>query len=87
MLSSCQPLVSKFFMSRRQLVEQTLRALEQLPDDKVSEVADFAAFVVKRHEETIMQKGIKKLVESSNVFAFLHDEDDLYTLNDLKERF
>lgn len=68
------------------MVEQTLRPLEQLPDDKIGEVADFAAFIPKRHEETVMQKGVEKLVQSPNAFAFLNDEEDLYTLSDLKER-
>jgi hypothetical protein len=74
-------------MSRRQLVENTLSVLNQLPDEKVSEVADFAAFMLKRHEEQALQKGIERLVETSGTFAFLHEEEDLYSLADLKERY
>ncbi len=74
-------------MSRRQLVEQVMQTINQLPDDKVNEVVDFASFMLKRHEEAILQKGIEQLVTSSEVFAFLHEEEDLYTLDDLKERY
>ena len=74
-------------MSRRQLVEQVVQTINQLPEDKINEVVDFASYMLKKHEETILQKGIEQLVETSNTFAFLHDEEDLYTLDDLKERF
>jgi TorA maturation chaperone TorD len=74
-------------MSRRQLVEQALQTINQLPEDKISEVLDFASYILKKHEETRLQKGIEQLTETSSAFAFLHDEEDLYTLDDLKERF
>lgn len=74
-------------MSRRQLVDQVLQTVNQLPEEKISEVIDFAAYMLKKYEETILQKGIERLVETSDAFAFLHDEEDLYTLDDLKERY
>jgi hypothetical protein len=74
-------------MSRRQLVEQALKTINQLPEDKISEVVNFASYILKKHEETVLQKGIERLVETSNTFAFLRDEEDLYTLDDLKERY
>ena len=74
-------------MSRHQLVEQALQTINQLPEEKISEVVDFASFMLKEHEEAILQKGIEQLVETSDTFAFLYDEEELYTVNDLKERF
>ena len=74
-------------MSRRQVIEKAIEVINQLPDEKVSEVVDFASFVLKRHEETTLQKSIEQLVETSDTFAFLHGEEDLYTLEDLKERY
>jgi hypothetical protein len=74
-------------MSRRQLVEQALQAISQLPEDKISEVVDFASYMLKKHEESMLQKGIERLVETSDSFAFLNDEEDLYTVDDLKERY
>ena len=34
-----------------------------------------------------MQKGINKLVSTSDTYAFLHDEEELYTVADLKEKY
>lgn len=69
------------------MVEKALQTINQLPEDKISEVVDFASYILKKHEETVMKKGIERLVETSEAFAFLHDEEDLYTLGDLKERY
>jgi hypothetical protein len=74
-------------MSRRQLLDQALETINKLPEERISEVIDFASYMLKKHEEATLQKGIERLVETSNVFAFLHDEEDLYTLDDLKERY
>ena len=74
-------------MSRHQLVEQVLQTVGQLPEEKISEVIDFASYVLKKHEESLLQKGIERLVSASDAFAFLHEEDELYSLNDLKERY
>ncbi len=65
----------------------TSSTLEKLPEDKIHEIADFADFVLKKHEEQIMQKGIDTLVSDSASFAFLREEEDLYDESDLKERY
>lgn len=74
-------------MSRNQLIDQTLQTLSQLPDEKIHEVLDFASFMLKKAEEEQLQKGIQQLVAASDSFAFLKKEEDLYTTDDLKERF
>lgn len=61
--------------------------LQQLPEDKVREVADFADFILKKHDEYCLQKGIEKLSSKSKAFDFLHEEEDLYTVEDLKEKY
>jgi hypothetical protein len=38
-------------------------------------------------EEEYLQKGIQYLIENSEAFSFLRDEEELYTLDDLKEKF
>jgi hypothetical protein len=74
-------------MTKEAIVEKTIRTLKKLPADKVGEVAEFADFVLKNYEENILQKGIEKLVEQSDVFQFLHDEEDLYTDDDIKRKY
>lgn len=74
-------------MSKQGLINRTVATLEKLPEDKIHEIADFADFVLKKHEEQILQRGIETMVSESDSFAFLHDEEDLYDENDLKEKY
>ncbi len=74
-------------MNKQGLINRTIETLEKLPEDKIHEIADFADFVLKKHEEQILQKGIETMVSESDSFAFLHDEEDLYDENDLKEKY
>lgn len=74
-------------MNRDTLIRQTLKNLSKLPQDKVREISDFADFIMKKHEEEALQKGIEKLVSHSKSFDFLNEEEDLYSLDDLKEKF
>lgn len=54
-----------------------------LPVEKAEEVSDFADYVVKKHEELLLQNGIHMLVENSQAFKFLNEDEDLYTLDDI----
>ena len=65
-------------MTKEKLINKTLETLEKLPEDKIHQVADFADYVLKKHEEQILQKGIEVLVSRSDSFSFLDDEEDLY---------
>jgi len=74
-------------MSRAEIIEKTVNALNKLPESKGEEVADFADFMVKKTDERYLQSGIHHLIENSDAFAFLKEEEYLYTLDDLKEKF
>jgi hypothetical protein len=74
-------------MTKKNLINKTLETLEKLPEDKIHQVADFADYVLKKHEEQTLQKGIEVLVSRSDSFSFLHDEEDLYDESDLKEKY
>jgi len=74
-------------MARETLIKKTLRTLSKLPPEKVKEVSDFADYILQKHDEEIMQKGMEKLVTDSETFYFLKDEEDLYTVEDLKEKY
>ncbi|MFO7979036.1 MAG: DUF2281 domain-containing protein [Bacteroidales bacterium] len=74
-------------MTRQALIEQTLQTLSKLPREKVQEVADFAEFLFKSYDEEIIQKGIQKLVSDSGTYDFLKEEEDIYTVSDLKEKY
>ena len=74
-------------MTRRAIIEKTLQVINSLPDDKAEEIADFAAFVMKRFEEHQLTAGLQAMAADSNSFAFLADEEDLYTVADLKVKY
>ncbi len=74
-------------MTRKAIIERTLKAINQLPEEKAEEISDFAEFVMKQYEEQQLSKGIQRLTASSQTFEFLNDEEDLYTEEDLKEKY
>jgi hypothetical protein len=76
-----------FEMGKETLIKRTLKTLSRLPHDKVKEVSDFADFILKKQEEESLQKGMEILISESNAFYFLKDEEDLYTVEDLKEKY
>lgn len=61
--------------------------LEQLPEEQVKEVKNFAEYLELKTEEMLLQKGIETLAITSGSFDFLNDEEDLYDDSDLVEKF
>lgn len=72
-------------MTRQAIIERTLKAISQLPENKAEEISDFADFVIKRHEDHKLTEAIQQLTSNSQSFNFLETEEDLYSLTDLKE--
>jgi len=72
-------------MTRQAIIERTLKAISQLPEDKAEEISDFADFVTKRFEDHKLSEAIQHFTSNSQAFQFLENEEDLYTLSDLKE--
>ena len=74
-------------MTKEAIIEKTLKTLSVLPDEKAEEIADFADYIMKKHEDDTLQQGIQQLTEKSTAFNFLNDEEDLYSVNDIKEKY
>ena len=72
-------------MTRRLIIERTVNAINQLPEDKAVEISDFAEFIIKRFEEQRLTEGIQNLTSASQSFNFLAEEEEIYSLSDLKE--
>jgi hypothetical protein len=72
-------------MTKQIMIEQTLKVFNQLPEEKVEEISNFADFILKRYEESELLRGIEKIASEGNTFNFLNDEKDLYTMADLKK--
>ncbi|MCF0059796.1 hypothetical protein [Dyadobacter sp. CY356] len=72
-------------MSRDALIKVAIDNLSKLSDQKIKEVTDFAEFLLSKSEDSILVEGIQKMASESKSFDFLNDEEDIYTIADLKE--
>ncbi|MEN8157696.1 MAG: hypothetical protein ABFS10_12160 [Bacteroidota bacterium] len=74
-------------MNREVLIEGIANKIRRLPDTDIKEVDDFAEFLLSKIDDQIIREGIPKITAESRSFDFLNDEEDLYTVNDLKEKY
>lgn len=74
-------------MTKQAIIEKTVRFLNQLPDDKAEEISDFADFIFKKYEESLISEGIQQISSNSKTFEFLKEEEELYSLKDIKEKY
>ncbi|GLU51804.1 DUF2281 domain-containing protein [Dyadobacter frigoris] len=72
-------------MSRDALIKVAIENLSKLSDQKIKEVTDFAEFLLSKSEDSMLVEGIQKMASESKSFDFLNDEEDIYTIADLKE--
>ena len=80
-------LIANLNMTRQALIERTIKAINQLPDDKASEISDFIEFIIKRYEEDKLSEAIQHIAANGKTFDFLNDEEELYSEADLKEKY
>lgn len=74
-------------MTREAIIQKTIQALQILPQDKAQEISDFADFMLRKYEDLILQQGLQILQQESKSFAFLNNDEELYSLSDIKEKF
>ena len=74
-------------MEREALMEKTICKIEKLPMTRIQEVNDFVEFIIRKADDILITEGLQQLSSSSNVYDFLENEPELYTVNDLKVRF
>lgn len=74
-------------MSREAILIKTIGSLSRLPDSKLQEVADFADLLMSQLESGMVTDGIAQLASDAKAFRFLEDDEDLYSISDLKERY
>lgn len=72
-------------MTKQAIIERTIKIINQLPEEKAEEISDFADFISKRYEDQQLVQGIQLSAAESQSFAFLQEEEDLYSADDLKE--
>lgn len=71
---------NKLFITANEIIiQKTIKAINQLPEDKASEIADFVEFITKRYEENVLLNDIQQLILTSHSFNFFKDERDFYS--------
>lgn len=74
-------------MNRQIKIKNTIDKINRLSDARLSEVEDFVDFLLSKIDDSILTEGIQKLSSDSKTFEYLKDEEDLYSVNDLKEKY
>ena len=74
-------------MTRKDIIEKTVNAINRLPDDKAEEILNFADLIIKKYEEKNLAKNIMHLSSTSHALNFLNEEEELYSSDDLKEKY
>jgi hypothetical protein len=74
-------------MDKTVLINKTFQNIKKLPLNQMKEVNDFAEFLLNRLDDQLITKGIQEIASSSKSYDFLTTEPELYSVNDLKEKF
>jgi len=74
-------------MSREELINNTIEKLKQLSDNRLQEVSDYVSFLTAKIDDKIISEGIKSLASNSKTYEFLHNEEELYQVSDVKEKY
>jgi hypothetical protein len=72
-------------MKRDQVLKNTIEKLHQLDNVNLKEAKDFVDFLLSKVSDTELVDEIQHQAEKGESFDFLHDEEELYTLEDLKD--
>jgi len=71
---------------RETLIKKTISNLNRLPEEKLREISDFSDFLVNRLKEENLIEGIHDHIKTSKTYKFLQEEQEIYTVEDLKEK-
>jgi hypothetical protein len=74
-------------LTKEAIIQKTLEALKLLPKEKAEEISNFADFLLRKYEEVTLQQGIQKLQAKGETFNFLNEDEELYSIRDIKEKF
>lgn len=73
-------------MSKEQILKKTISKLQQLDKNTLKEADDFVDFLLARVSDKELTKEIQNQAEEGETFTFLEDEEELYTVHDLKKQ-
>ena len=72
-------------MKREKVLKDTIDKLKQLDEVNLREAKDFVEFLLQKVSDRELTDEIKKQAAKGKSFDFLNDEEELYSIEDLKE--
>lgn len=72
-------------MEKQVIIDRTVNTIKLLPKDKAAEILTFADFIFKQYEESQLTEHVTRLYSESQAFQFLEEDEEIYSLADLKE--
>jgi len=73
-------------MDKQRILTDTIEKLRQLDEVDLQEANDFVEFLLTKVSDRELTRQIQKQAETGTSFNFLKDEEELYSIDDLKER-
>lgn len=74
-------------MARETILKNTVEKMGRLSEDKLKEVDKFVENLLRKTDDKLLTEGIQRLTSDSKSFEYLKNEEDIYTVNDLKEKY
>ena len=74
-------------MEREIILKKTVEKLYKLSKDKLIEVEKYINKLLRKTDDKLLIEGIQRVTSDSKSFDYLKDEEDIYTVNDLKEKY
>ena len=74
-------------MSREELLKVTIENLNNLSDKRLEEVSEYVSNLSAKMDDKILNEGIKSIVSNSKSYEFLQDDEELYNVSDIKEKY
>jgi len=74
-------------MSKTEILTNTIKKLNRLDERSLKEASDFVDFLLYKLSDRNLIQEIQKQAETGSSFSFLQEEEELYSTDDLKERY
>jgi len=74
-------------MDKSKILKNTIDKLHKLDDQSLKEANTFVDYLLTRISDGEITREIQKQAEKSGSFSFLEEEENLYSINDLKEDY
>ena len=72
-------------MTKKALIKKANEILEKLPNEKISELINYADFLIAKTENAVNNDELLKVAATSKTFAFVNEDKVEYTISDIKK--